>query len=282
MEGDPSNQHIGVPAAMKVINNDGGRKVSSKAEAVPKDAYFAFLLLRHLRIRDMRNKVGIRRAVAMVMLYTVTMFHHTLPYSIILYHTPPYFTILYHTLPYSTILYHTLPYSIILYHTPPYSTILYHTLPYSTILHHTLPYSTILYHTLPYLPYSTILYHTLPYSTILYHTLPYSTILHHTLPYSTILYHTPPYSTILYHTPPYSTILHHTPPYSTILLFSVAMVIIFISLQCLSILNYFRSVERTLTINSEGLFLEGGQQRSSRGRGLLGHRHLANTPVDHV
>ena len=98
MEGDPSNQHIGVPAAMKVINNEGGRKVSSKAEAVPKDAYFAFLLLRHLRIRDMRNKVGIRRAVAMVMLYTVTMSHHTLPYSTILHHTLPYSTILHHTL----------------------------------------------------------------------------------------------------------------------------------------------------------------------------------------
>ena len=94
MEGGPSNQHIGVPAAMKVINNEGGRRVSSKAEAVPKDAYFAFLLLRHLRIRDMRNKVGIRKAVATVMLYTVTMFHHTLPYSTILYHTLPYFTIL--------------------------------------------------------------------------------------------------------------------------------------------------------------------------------------------
>ena len=79
MEGGPSNQHIGVPAAMKVINNEGGRKVSSKAEAVPKDAYFAFLLLRHLQIRDMRIKVS--RAVAMVTLCTVqcsTILHHTL------------------------------------------------------------------------------------------------------------------------------------------------------------------------------------------------------------
>ena len=79
MEEGPSNQHIGVPAAMKVINNEGGRKVSSKAEAVPKDAYFAFLLLRHLRIRDMRIKVS--RAVAMVTLCTVqcsTILYHTL------------------------------------------------------------------------------------------------------------------------------------------------------------------------------------------------------------
>ena len=155
MEGGPSNQHIGVPAAMKVIKNEEGRKVSSKAESVPKDAYFAFLLLRHLRIRDMRIKVH------ELLLWRCFAIYHTLPYSAILYHTLPYSTILY-TLPYSTILYHTLP----------YSTLLYHTLPYSTILHHTPPYSTILYHTL--------LYHTLPYSTILYHTLPYSTILYHT------------------------------------------------------------------------------------------------------
>ena len=47
-----------VSEAMKLINNSGGRRVSSKAHSAPKDAYFSFLLLRHLRIRDLRNKVG--------------------------------------------------------------------------------------------------------------------------------------------------------------------------------------------------------------------------------
>ena len=46
-----------VTEAMKLINNSNGRRVSSKASSAPKDAYFSFLLLRHLRIRDLRNKV---------------------------------------------------------------------------------------------------------------------------------------------------------------------------------------------------------------------------------
>lgn len=53
--------------------------------------------------------------------------------------------------------------------------------------------------------------------------------------------------------------------------------------QCLDILNYFRSVERTLTINSEGLSLEARQQQQpSHSRGLLDHRHLFKTPADYV
>ena len=47
-----------VSEAMKLINNSSGRRVSSKANSAPKDAYFSFLLLRHLRIRDLRNKVN--------------------------------------------------------------------------------------------------------------------------------------------------------------------------------------------------------------------------------
>ena len=63
--GDPADQlpNVDVPSAMKLIHHKGARRVSSKAESVPKDAYFAFLLLRHLRIRDVRNKVGGANAV---------------------------------------------------------------------------------------------------------------------------------------------------------------------------------------------------------------------------
>lgn len=34
--------------------------------------------------------------------------------------------------------------------------------------------------------------------------------------------------------------------------------------QCLSVLNYFRSLERTLTINDGGLSLEGKNQKKGR------------------
>ena len=37
-----------------------------------------------------------------------------------------------------------------------------------------------------------------------------------------------------------------------------------LSLQCLGILNYFRSVERTLTINDQGLSLEAGRLKRTR------------------
>lgn len=58
---NPPNNNKGsefeVSEAMKLIHNSGGRNVSSKAHSAPKDAYFSFLLLRHLRIRDLRSKV---------------------------------------------------------------------------------------------------------------------------------------------------------------------------------------------------------------------------------
>ena len=48
---------LDMTGALKVLVNTGGRKVSAKAKQVSKDAYLGFLLLRHLRIRDLRTKV---------------------------------------------------------------------------------------------------------------------------------------------------------------------------------------------------------------------------------
>ena len=54
---------LDMTGALKVLVNTGGRKVSSKAKQVSKDAYLGFLLLRHLRIRDLRTRVrGLLRA----------------------------------------------------------------------------------------------------------------------------------------------------------------------------------------------------------------------------
>ena len=55
-------------------------------------------------------------------------------------------------------------------------------------------------------------------------------------------------------------------------------------LQVLSMLNYFRSLERTLTINCEGLSLVGGDEGAALRRkgGQLDHSHLFNTPADYV
>ncbi len=55
-------------------------------------------------------------------------------------------------------------------------------------------------------------------------------------------------------------------------------------MQCLNVLNYFRSVERTLTINEEGMTGDGshGDQKSSRTKGGLDHRLLFNTPADYM
>ena len=54
---DRSNSGIHVPEAMKVIINKSGREVSGKATEVAKDSYMGFLILRHLKIRDLRAKV---------------------------------------------------------------------------------------------------------------------------------------------------------------------------------------------------------------------------------
>lgn len=59
--------------------------------------------------------------------------------------------------------------------------------------------------------------------------------------------------------------------------------------SCLGILNYFRSTERTLTINNGGLSLEGGKQKTSKhhvfhGGGIAGvgsHQYIHNTPADY-
>ena len=44
-------------SALKLISHEEGRKISGKAHSVVKDAYFAYLLLRHARIRDLMIKV---------------------------------------------------------------------------------------------------------------------------------------------------------------------------------------------------------------------------------
>ena len=46
-----------VNAAMKLIHSTGSRAVSAKAHHAPNDAHFAFLMLRHLKIREERQKV---------------------------------------------------------------------------------------------------------------------------------------------------------------------------------------------------------------------------------
>ena len=62
MAEDSSNalntSNLDMPNAMKVILNHGARKISAKAkEKAAKDSYMGFLILRHLRIRDLRAKV---------------------------------------------------------------------------------------------------------------------------------------------------------------------------------------------------------------------------------
>ncbi|XP_019634139.1 PREDICTED: uncharacterized protein LOC109477364 [Branchiostoma belcheri] len=53
--------------------------------------------------------------------------------------------------------------------------------------------------------------------------------------------------------------------------------------SCLSILNYFCSVERTLTINERGLSLEAGHLKSSNqsSAGIGSHHYVHNTPADY-
>ncbi|XP_065909526.1 uncharacterized protein [Dysidea avara] len=53
---DNSKDGMDVSSALKLISHEEGRKISSKAHSVIKDAYFAFLLLRHIRIRDLMIK----------------------------------------------------------------------------------------------------------------------------------------------------------------------------------------------------------------------------------
>ena len=54
---------VDVAGALSLISNKGGRRISASADGAPKDAYMGFLLLRHLRIRDLRAKVGGRESV---------------------------------------------------------------------------------------------------------------------------------------------------------------------------------------------------------------------------
>lgn len=56
---DPSKHRgsVDFPEATRLLELEGGRRISSKAQNMPQDAYFSFLLLRHLRIRDLQHKV---------------------------------------------------------------------------------------------------------------------------------------------------------------------------------------------------------------------------------
>ena len=45
--------------AMQLLDKDEGRNVSANAQNMPQDAHFAFILLRHIKIRDRRIKVHV-------------------------------------------------------------------------------------------------------------------------------------------------------------------------------------------------------------------------------
>ena len=49
---------VDMVGALSLISSKGGRRISASADEAPKDAYMGYLLLRHLRIRDMRSKVS--------------------------------------------------------------------------------------------------------------------------------------------------------------------------------------------------------------------------------
>ena len=52
---------VGFPEAVLLLEEEDGRRVSAQAQNMPQNAYFGFMLLRHVRIRDIRNKVGRER-----------------------------------------------------------------------------------------------------------------------------------------------------------------------------------------------------------------------------
>ena len=58
MAEDTVTSMVDVAGALSLISNKGGRRISASADEAPKDAYMGFLLLRHLRIRDLRTKVS--------------------------------------------------------------------------------------------------------------------------------------------------------------------------------------------------------------------------------
>ena len=46
--------------ALKLLDEEDGHKISAKAESLPRDYLFAYILLRHLKIRDAKYKVRYR------------------------------------------------------------------------------------------------------------------------------------------------------------------------------------------------------------------------------
>ena len=61
--GDASNKDpvMEIGEASQVMHNEKGCGISAKAAFVAKDSYFSYLLLRHLKTRDMRMSVWERQ-----------------------------------------------------------------------------------------------------------------------------------------------------------------------------------------------------------------------------
>lgn len=57
-EGSDDRGSVGLSSAQQLLQDETGRSISADANSnTPQDSYFSFLLLRHLHIRDLRNKV---------------------------------------------------------------------------------------------------------------------------------------------------------------------------------------------------------------------------------
>ena len=48
---------VGMDEALKLLDEEEGHKISAKASSLPRDSLFAYILLRHMRIRDTKYKV---------------------------------------------------------------------------------------------------------------------------------------------------------------------------------------------------------------------------------
>ena len=56
-EGAHDRGSVRLSSALQLLQEDTGRSISAQANSTPQDSFFSFLLLRHLRIRDLRSKV---------------------------------------------------------------------------------------------------------------------------------------------------------------------------------------------------------------------------------
>ena len=57
-ESSKNRGSVDFPDATRLLEVEEGRRISSQAQNMPQDAYFSYLLLRHLRIRDLKHKVS--------------------------------------------------------------------------------------------------------------------------------------------------------------------------------------------------------------------------------